>query len=358
VDPLAAKYPFYTPYQYAGNQPVIAIDLDGLEPSVGPGGEGGSKAPVGDDGVPITSLPTVEITAKAPGIWNRLSNRAKVSASEREVSKAWYDHAVAGWNNPGYLPVDKMAGEEIRQRTSFHYDPLGDILEGKSDNKMLASSIALTTKPGFHPGQYVVGAVGIIGAIFIGSMVSEHDQVYRPGMSVVNDPVGSPKSISPARSATKPNGNPALSGDVATDLPISVPADKVGDRPLGEIPIALGDKQMLPSFVSSGKGIPWNDWGDSGLIDEDDFPDYITRNIESFRAAFIAVAEMPNSHFNFLLTTANGKEITITSANSKNSPSNILSWELRTLLFFYKHKVTFWRGSGGKYVVAPGGPNK
>jgi RHS repeat-associated protein len=32
VDPLAAEYPFYTPYQYAGNQPVIAIDLDGLEP--------------------------------------------------------------------------------------------------------------------------------------------------------------------------------------------------------------------------------------------------------------------------------------------------------------------------------------
>lgn len=31
VDPLAAKYSFYTPYQYAGNKPIIAIDLDGLE---------------------------------------------------------------------------------------------------------------------------------------------------------------------------------------------------------------------------------------------------------------------------------------------------------------------------------------
>jgi RHS repeat-associated protein len=35
VDPLAAEYAFYTPYQYAGNQPIIAIDLDGLEPSGG-----------------------------------------------------------------------------------------------------------------------------------------------------------------------------------------------------------------------------------------------------------------------------------------------------------------------------------
>ena len=32
VDPIASDYPFYTPYQFAGNQPTIAVDLDGLEP--------------------------------------------------------------------------------------------------------------------------------------------------------------------------------------------------------------------------------------------------------------------------------------------------------------------------------------
>ena len=31
VDPLQLKYPYYTPYQYAGNKPVSYIDLDGLE---------------------------------------------------------------------------------------------------------------------------------------------------------------------------------------------------------------------------------------------------------------------------------------------------------------------------------------
>jgi RHS repeat-associated protein len=31
VDPLAGKYPFYTPYQYAGNKPINFIDLDGKE---------------------------------------------------------------------------------------------------------------------------------------------------------------------------------------------------------------------------------------------------------------------------------------------------------------------------------------
>ena len=34
VDPLTASYPWYTPYQFAGNMPINANDLDGLEPNV------------------------------------------------------------------------------------------------------------------------------------------------------------------------------------------------------------------------------------------------------------------------------------------------------------------------------------
>jgi RHS repeat-associated protein len=36
VDPLTASYPFYTPYQFAGNMPIRYIDLDGLEPANNP----------------------------------------------------------------------------------------------------------------------------------------------------------------------------------------------------------------------------------------------------------------------------------------------------------------------------------
>jgi RHS repeat-associated protein len=31
VDPLTKDYPWYTPYQFAGNKPIWAVDLDGLE---------------------------------------------------------------------------------------------------------------------------------------------------------------------------------------------------------------------------------------------------------------------------------------------------------------------------------------
>ena len=34
IDPLAAKYPWYTPYQFAGNKPIWAVDVDGLEDAI------------------------------------------------------------------------------------------------------------------------------------------------------------------------------------------------------------------------------------------------------------------------------------------------------------------------------------
>lgn len=33
-DPLANSYPWYTPYQFAGNKPIMAVDVDGLEDQV------------------------------------------------------------------------------------------------------------------------------------------------------------------------------------------------------------------------------------------------------------------------------------------------------------------------------------
>jgi len=36
VDPLTKKYPYWTPYQFAGNMPIKYIDLDGLEPANNP----------------------------------------------------------------------------------------------------------------------------------------------------------------------------------------------------------------------------------------------------------------------------------------------------------------------------------
>jgi RHS repeat-associated protein len=33
IDPLAPKYPYYSPYQFSGNRPIDCVELEGLEPS-------------------------------------------------------------------------------------------------------------------------------------------------------------------------------------------------------------------------------------------------------------------------------------------------------------------------------------
>ena len=51
VDPLAPEYPWYTPYQFAGNMPIKFIDVDGLEPGVKGTVEGQSaEAPIAPPG--------------------------------------------------------------------------------------------------------------------------------------------------------------------------------------------------------------------------------------------------------------------------------------------------------------------
>jgi hypothetical protein len=34
TDPLESKYPWYSPYQFGGNSPIMSVELEGLEPSV------------------------------------------------------------------------------------------------------------------------------------------------------------------------------------------------------------------------------------------------------------------------------------------------------------------------------------
>jgi hypothetical protein len=55
VDPIAPDYPWYTPYQFAGNTPIQAVDLDGLEPATP---------------IVIKQKPVIEVTYEDdPGAW-------------------------------------------------------------------------------------------------------------------------------------------------------------------------------------------------------------------------------------------------------------------------------------------------
>jgi len=74
VDPLDEEYPWYTPYQFAGNTPIQATDLDGLEPAYHYFNDNGKMVlmPAGDNlprNVPREHLQFLPQSSKAePGI--------------------------------------------------------------------------------------------------------------------------------------------------------------------------------------------------------------------------------------------------------------------------------------------------
>jgi hypothetical protein len=92
VDPLSSSYPYYTPYQFAGNMPIIAIDVDGAEPlfmfrfntapapvlrpstptASGTPGTGTSTSPVPAPGVnvPRYDMPTPQAQQDALNLYN------------------------------------------------------------------------------------------------------------------------------------------------------------------------------------------------------------------------------------------------------------------------------------------------
>jgi RHS repeat-associated protein len=71
VDPLTAEYPELTPYQFASNTPVWAIDIDGLEGR--PAGMGNGYTRTGRGGMRVVS--EVEVMARNTGIRARDGQR-------------------------------------------------------------------------------------------------------------------------------------------------------------------------------------------------------------------------------------------------------------------------------------------
>ena len=60
VDPLANKYPFYTPYNYAGNKPINKVDIDGMQEGDKGGGGTPPTAPTGSEPKASGNLGSVE----------------------------------------------------------------------------------------------------------------------------------------------------------------------------------------------------------------------------------------------------------------------------------------------------------
>jgi RHS repeat-associated protein len=85
VDPLTRSYPWYTPYQFAGNSPISNIDLDGAEPDPVVS-KISTQAPkpilkvVTKNGVAqsakVVAMKATEKVLESPGFWSKLGSGA------------------------------------------------------------------------------------------------------------------------------------------------------------------------------------------------------------------------------------------------------------------------------------------
>lgn len=99
VDPLTPEYPWYTPYQFAGNMPIANIDLDGAEPMPAITG----KEKEGDRQVTSITI-TDKLPDESAGGLNTSCFDCKEEIHTTTISKTWRYYsgnlnreATAGW---------------------------------------------------------------------------------------------------------------------------------------------------------------------------------------------------------------------------------------------------------------------
>ncbi|MDQ1773065.1 RHS repeat-associated core domain-containing protein, partial [Labilibaculum euxinus] len=146
VDPLQFDYPYYTPFQYAGNKPITYIDLDGLEEAKPDEKDNPPQQSEESTGWYIPNIKkfdyngtwvdyasaidngVIDLLNIVPQLWNsgvaNVENLAKGTWTEtmgNELSamgKGIKDWAVGSWNYTLDTPIDKQfidAGKQLIQ---------------------------------------------------------------------------------------------------------------------------------------------------------------------------------------------------------------------------------------------------
>jgi RHS repeat-associated protein len=220
LDPLASKYPFYTPYQYAGNRPINFIDLDGLEPATGKAesdqspamfskdANGESKMNRSLDSVQITdgqasqqerksTIPNASALGQRPGaaddggFWNWVGDAGEkasifaLSAIQTIASNQFW--GVSGRVDPkehGKYELSARWGQLVGDALSILIG-LGQMGGGAADIASSPKAVALLATPGGVVTAPVAGGVAVgKGAIRV---VHGGGVVFVSGRNLIDD---------------------------------------------------------------------------------------------------------------------------------------------------------------------------
>jgi len=137
VDPLSSTYPFYTPYQFAGNKPIVAIDLDGQEEDIViyQKGDQGTKFLLGSK----STVYKKAVTNVLVGLGNptfEFSEELNLQSAERKVVEF-----LSGPLSPvkgGQLAADLIREEQAIKEKTLSYMFSGDIEKEKMAIKTIS----------------------------------------------------------------------------------------------------------------------------------------------------------------------------------------------------------------------------
>jgi|GEM_PF-4525774 len=236
VDPLTPKYPELTPYQFASDNPIENIDLDGLE------GVPAKRQPNGD--LSMAQSSTYRKTVVAP--------RPKIGVAPAKIvmeqTIAMADRTGRGWIGPAksYVLPNVAAVEQA------HRDEVSDNVRGG----VLGASLYLA---GGDKWSYV-GAVGDGVAMSFGG-------VQAPG--VFPRPVEVPE---PELTLTKPKGAANPNARAAIDLGNRVHYDQLNGGAGVGLPTELSLKYPNTTFRFSSRGASGVDVTYTGGIHPSDYP--------------------------------------------------------------------------------------
>jgi RHS repeat-associated protein len=128
VDPLTKNFPYFTPYQFAGNKPIIAIDLQGLQPLFLIGTNGKLKDPIitllnaafGFNEIVMKQSYWMHYTGATSGIiWYFITGNPTASTSGETIYHDANDHSEAEWF--GLIVHEESHRQDIGRLGNFQF---------------------------------------------------------------------------------------------------------------------------------------------------------------------------------------------------------------------------------------------
>jgi RHS repeat-associated protein len=164
IDPITKKYPWYTPYQFAGNSPIKNIDIDGLEPG---GNEADWEVVPGSVNVYTASHKT-EKGQTVLAIAEQQKVKDQAGAAYWVTHFQWYE-TVDGitskandysWYNPD--AKIKLPAQDVGRWQRFETD----IIKEQKGNWQMADNIGTTTFGAALVGTALPAAVYTGGSLW------------------------------------------------------------------------------------------------------------------------------------------------------------------------------------------------